>query len=117
MNTHRVSAKEKLTALQHSNSFLHWTSLDEMSMCVLCEKTFSGRRVRATQDRLKRITLRCPTPGCNGTPDEWVRPGNPLLCDKAWRDWKRMLNGLQEPGRLGALGHRRNRAVAGQMPD
>jgi hypothetical protein len=60
----------------------------------LCEKSFTGRQVEITRSR-GQFKLHCPTEGCNAGPGEWVHPGNPLLCDTAYRDWLRALGFLE----------------------
>ena len=106
MNTQRVSSSEKLQALRAVDTRREWNSLDETCICILCEKTFIGRRARPVRDPSGQITLRCPTPACHGTPDVWVRPGNPLLSDDVWGDWQRVLSGMPGSDSLRTAGCR-----------
>jgi hypothetical protein len=117
MKTHRISADAKLQVLKTGDFRRKWTSLDEACMCVLCERSFPVRRIRGSRDRLGRITLRCPTPGCIGSPDEFVRQGNPLLSEDVWKDWQRVMNEAHEPRwRTRALTPQ-SRKPAMRMPD
>jgi hypothetical protein len=103
-----LSVEDKLAALRKGDSAHRWESLDDRCSCVLCERTFSGRQVRASVTSLGRVHLHCPTEGCPSTPAEWVYPGNPLVSKKAWRDWERVLSSKKrnhEIGPAGAFGH------------
>jgi hypothetical protein len=68
-----------------------WTSLDDRRTCIVCDKTFSGRQVDISVSAGGRVRLRCPSEACPSTPREWVTPGNPLVAQKAWREWQRVL--------------------------
>lgn len=84
----------KLRLLRAAGGPRPWGSLDELRECVLCEQAFNGRQVRILWDRDGKTHLRCPTPGCAATPNQWVHPGNPLLSTDAWNDWMRLLDTL-----------------------
>lgn len=94
---HYLHAEEKLAALRAGDGFRKWKSLDDKRVCVLCEKTFTGRQVEVVFRRAGRLELNCPTEGCHGTPHEWVYPGNPLLSKKAWADWALLLTDDNTP--------------------
>lgn len=83
---------DKLDLLRKVDAGSKWESLDDKRSCILCERTFSGRQIRVTTTR-GRTQLACPTTGCVGTPREWVHPGNPLISEKAWNDWARLIDG------------------------
>lgn len=86
-------SEDKLDLLRKHDPGCKWESLDEKRCCILCERTFSGRQVLVTKSRGGKAHLRCPSPGCVGTPREWVHPGNPLISEAAWNDWARLLDG------------------------
>ncbi|CAN5277088.1 hypothetical protein BH20VER2_BH20VER2_09430 [soil metagenome] len=88
-----LTSEDKLAALRKGHPARKWESLDDRCTCILCEKSFSGRQVDVAVSPIGRVRLRCPSDGCPGTPREWVRPGNPLVSQQAWRDWERVLNG------------------------
>ena len=83
---------ERLRLLRATDKFREWTSLDDRRVCVLCEKTFTGRQVEVRRDRSGHVRVHCPTEGCNSGPSHWVYPGNPLLSEIAFRDWQRALH-------------------------
>ena len=72
MNKH-VSLGEKLSALQASDSFRKWHSLDDQRVCILCEKVITGRMIDVQQDSKGNYWLNCPTSGCAGSPRDWFR--------------------------------------------
>lgn len=96
-NFRHLAADEKLQALRAADPRQVWESLDEHCTCILCERTFSGRQIEMVADARGGLRPVCPTPGCAGSPNEWVHPGNPLLSKKAWRDWERVLDGKGLP--------------------
>lgn len=102
-----LSAEDKLDALREGDPAHPWESLDDRRVCVLCEKSFSGRQIEASKTASGRVRLRCPSEGCTGTPREWVRPGNPLISEQAWHDWARLL----EPGKRPRLRLKRSTAA------
>ncbi|HMJ06416.1 MAG TPA: hypothetical protein VK474_09205 [Chthoniobacterales bacterium] len=91
-------SEDRLDALRKGDPAHSWRSLDDRRSCILCEKTFSGRAVEISISAQGRVRLRCPSESCPGTPHEWVHPGNPLVSQKAWRDWSRLLD-ADETGR------------------
>ncbi|MFN2476378.1 MAG: hypothetical protein ABR526_08575 [Chthoniobacterales bacterium] len=93
MPTRRIlHPEDKLDALRKGNPFQPWDSLDDRRVCILCEKSFTGRQVDCSVTPMGRARLRCPTEGCAGTPRVWVRPGNPLISQEVWEDWARVLD-------------------------
>ena len=87
-----LASDEKLDALRKGDPVHKWLSLDDRRCCILCERTFSGRQVDVAVTAAGRVRLRCPSDGCPSTPREWVHPGNPLVSQKAWLDWQRVLS-------------------------
>ena len=103
-----IPIDDKLAALRKGDPNHAWESLDDRCSCILCDRTFSGRQVDVSISATGRIRLRCPSDGCTSTPREWVHPGNPLVSQKAWRDWERVLaaNGTPKKKRqVGAKPH------------
>jgi hypothetical protein len=90
-----LASEDKLAALRKGDTTHQWASLDDKRTCILCDRTFSGRQVDISMGMTGRIRLRCPSDGCVGTPREWVHPGNPLVSDRAWKDWTRVLAGTK----------------------
>jgi hypothetical protein len=90
-NHKHLASDEKLDALRKGDPVHKWLSLDDRRSCILCDRSFSGRQVEVTVSAGGRVRLHCPTEGCSSTPREWVHPGNPLISQKAWRDWERVL--------------------------
>lgn len=84
---------DKLDALRKGDPIYRWKSLDDRCCCILCDRTFSGRQVEVAISQSGRVRLHCPSDGCSSTPGEWVHPGKPLVSQKAWRDWSRVLDG------------------------
>ena len=85
---------ERLLILRAADQVRTWASLDDKRVCILCDKEFSGRQVGIIRTRGgRRFQVRCPTEGCTAGPSQWVYPGNPLVCEAAYRDWERALGG------------------------
>jgi hypothetical protein len=85
------SDEEKLDILQRNDPFRGWASLDETRFCILCEQVIDGRHIVVFGGPGKPVPLSCPTPGCQGTPYEWVHLGDPLLSDEAYSEWERLM--------------------------
>ena len=98
-NQKPIPLEDKLAALRRCDPVHPWHSLDDRRTCILCEKNFTGRMVEVTIGSTGRVRLKCPTEGCNGTPNVWVSLGNPLVSEKAWRDWDRVLKSKARPRR------------------
>jgi len=92
-NQKPLPLEDKLAALRVADPAHAWESLDDRVSCILCERTFSGRQAEVSVGSTGRVRLKCPSEACTGTPNVWVSPGNPLVSEKAWRDWERVLNG------------------------
>lgn len=107
-NHKHLASDEKLDALRKADPVHKWLSLDDRRSCILCDKTFSGRQIDVAVTPSGRVRVHCPSEGCPSTPREWVHPGNPLVSQKAWRDWERVLatNGTPKKKRqVGAKPH------------
>jgi hypothetical protein len=84
--------EDKLDALRKGDTTYVWKSLDDRRCCIVCDRTFSGRQVDVVVTPSGRVRMHCPSEGCPSSPREWVCPGNPLVSQKAWRDWLRVLD-------------------------
>jgi len=42
---------ERLWILRTGDHFRSWESLDDQRFCILCEKTFTGRRIEITRQQ------------------------------------------------------------------
>ena len=91
MMTPEAHATHKLNLLQQTDHFRLWHSLDDKRVCVLCDRTFTGHDVIATDTR-GRVELRCPTAGCRSGVHQWVYPAIPLVNENATADWWRALS-------------------------
>jgi hypothetical protein len=91
-----VSSEEKLRILREQDHWRKWENLDERRRCILCERTFTGHRVRIIFPRAGQMRLHCPTPDCPATPREWLHPGDPLTDNTVWHDWLVILDELGE---------------------
>src|SRR2546423_7971007 len=87
---------DRLSILRAQDRFRDWNSLDDHRICILCERTFSGRQIEVTRHRQSKYELHCPTEGCNSKPHQWVYPGNPLTSKKSFEDWWRALTEHEE---------------------
>jgi hypothetical protein len=74
---------ERLLVLRAADHFRTWNSLDDRRVCILCDKTFSGRQVEVIREHSGRFRLHCPTEGCTSGPSQWVYPGDPLISEAA----------------------------------
>jgi len=87
-----VPLDERLLVLRAADHFRNWNSLDDERVCVLCNRTFTGRQVEIMRNRSGHFQLHCPTEKCKAGPGKWVYPGNPLVSDAAYLDWQRALS-------------------------
>lgn len=85
-----------MNLLQRNDPFREWDSLDETRFCILCEQTISGHDILVTGGGAEPVRLACPTPGCGGTPYEWVHLGDPLLSEEAFREWERITDAAKK---------------------
>jgi hypothetical protein len=70
-----VPPEEKLTILQTVDPRRKWHSLDDQRVCVLCDRTISGRQIEVVRDSTGACSLRCPTEGCPSVPSDWFYHG------------------------------------------
>ncbi|HYJ07041.1 MAG TPA: hypothetical protein VEX43_18065 [Chthoniobacterales bacterium] len=77
MNYH-LPPEEKLALLQEADLRRKWHSLDDRRVCVLCDRTITGRQIEVIPDAAGVITLRCPTEGCPALPSDWFYQGSAI---------------------------------------
>ena len=70
-----VRLDEKLTVLQALDPVRRWYSLDDKRVCILCDKTITGRMIDVRRDRHGSYKLQCPTAGCPATARDWFYRG------------------------------------------
>ena len=68
--------EEKLAILQGADLRRKWYSLDDQRVCVLCDRTITGRQVAVSLGSGGGYTVHCPTPGCASVPSDWFYQGN-----------------------------------------
>ena len=75
MNSHLLP-EEKLALLQAIDVRRKWHSLDDQRVCVLCDRTITGRQIEVAPEPGGKYSLQCPTPGCPAVPNDWFYQGN-----------------------------------------
>ena len=75
MNSH-LPPEEKLALLQLADSRRKWYSLDDQRVCVLCDRTITGRQIEIVRDEAGACSFRCPTAGCPALPSDWFYHGS-----------------------------------------
>lgn len=81
--------EKRLQLLNANEAGALWRSCSEKRRCIACERTFRGTSVVIRRGNNGVIRLECP--GCGGSPDQWVRLGNPLTDEEVWADWQRAI--------------------------
>lgn len=66
----QMASQEKLEILQATDNHRRWYSLDDKRVCVICERTISGRQIEI-RGRPGSRTLHCPTAGCPSNFSHW----------------------------------------------
>jgi hypothetical protein len=75
MNSH-LPPEEKLALLQAADPRRRWYSLDDQRVCVLCDRTITGRQIEIVHDGAGGCSFHCPTEGCPALPSDWFYHGN-----------------------------------------
>lgn len=75
MNSHLLP-EEKLAILQMADPRRKWYSLDDQRVCVLCDRTITGRQIEVVRDAAGAYSLRCPTQDCAAVPSDWFYHGS-----------------------------------------
>src|SRR5205085_6887805 len=72
--------EEKLALLQAADVRRKWHSLDDQRVCVLCDRTITGRQLEVRREPGGTLSIHCPTEGCPSVPSDWFYQGN--ACSK-----------------------------------
>lgn len=69
--------EDKLAILRANDPRRKWLSLDDQRVCVLCDRTLTGRQIVVRRERNGAgYSVHCPTPGCPAVPGDWFYQGN-----------------------------------------
>jgi hypothetical protein len=68
--------EDKLAVLRASDPRRKWYSLDDQRVCVLCDRTITGRQITVTREPGGVYSVHCPTEGCPAVPSDWSYQGN-----------------------------------------
>ena len=74
--------EEKLSLLQATDLRRKWHSLDDQRVCVLCDRTITGRQIEVRREAGGTFSLHCPTEGCPSVPSDWFYQGNACSTSK-----------------------------------
>lgn len=72
----KLGPEEKLAILQVTDPRRKWYSLDDQRVCVLCDRTITGRQIEFRCEHGGGYSLHCPTRGCPSVPSDWFYQGN-----------------------------------------
>ena len=75
MNSH-LFPEEKLAVLRAIDLRRKWHSLDDHRICVLCDRTITGRQIEVVREGGGTYSVHCPTPGCPSVPSDWFYQGS-----------------------------------------
>ena len=70
-----ILPEEKLAILQTADLRRKWHSLDEQRVCILCDRTITGRQIEIRRESGGRFSIHCPTEGCASMPSDWFYQG------------------------------------------
>jgi hypothetical protein len=68
--------EDKLAILQATDLRRKWHSLDDQRVCVLCDRTITGRQIEVTRGPGGKLSIHCPTEGCPSVPSDWFYQGS-----------------------------------------
>lgn len=71
-----LTSEDRLDILRASDSRRKWSSLDDRRVCMRCNKFINGRQIEILRDQRGRFLLRCPTPDCLSTVEDWFYLGS-----------------------------------------
>jgi len=74
--------EDKLALLRATDLRRRWHSLDDQRVCVLCDRTITGRQIQVTREPGGTFALHCPTEGCPSVPSDWFYQGNACSTSK-----------------------------------
>jgi hypothetical protein len=72
----KLLPEEKLEIIQAADTRRKWHSLDDHRICVLCDRTITGRQIEVAPGPGGTYSVHCPTPGCPSVPNDWFYQGN-----------------------------------------
>jgi len=75
--------EEKLAILQAADLRRKWHSLDDQRVCVLCDRTITGRQIEVRREAGGTFSLHCPTEDCPSVPNDWFYQGNACSASRA----------------------------------
>ena len=81
MNAHLLP-EEKLEILRATDLRRKWHSLDDQRVCVLCDRTITGRQIEVKREPFGTFSLHCPTEGCPSVANDWFYLGNACSSSK-----------------------------------
>jgi len=77
-----ILPEEKLAILQASDLRRKWHSLDDQRVCVLCDRTITGRQIEVKRAPDGTFSIHCPTEGCPSTLRDWFYQGSACSSSK-----------------------------------
>lgn len=81
--------EEKLAILQTTDLRRKWNSLDDQRVCVLCDRTITGRQIEVHREAGGTFSVHCPTEGCPSVPRDWFYQGSAVSNGKSGRSQMR----------------------------
>ncbi len=72
----QLRPEEKLAILQATDLRHKWYSLDDQRVCVLCDRTITGRQIQFAREHDGSYSVHCPTPECPSVTSDWFYQGN-----------------------------------------
>lgn len=72
----QLTLEDRLEILRAADSHRKWSSLDDRRICTVCRKFITGRQIEITRDQRGSFLLRCPTPDCSSTAQDWFYQGS-----------------------------------------
>ena len=78
----KLLPEEKLAILKATDPRRKWYSLDDHRVCVLCDRTITGRQIEVTREAAGTYSVHCPTEGCTSLPSDWFYQGNASSASK-----------------------------------
>ena len=71
-----LAPEDRLDILRAADPLRKWSSLDARRICTRCQKFIAGRQIEIRRDQRGHFLLRCPTPNCASTVEDWFYLGN-----------------------------------------
>lgn len=78
-----ILPEEKLAILQAADLRRKWHSLDDQRVCVLCDRTITGRQIEIRRESGATFSVHCPTEGCPSIPSDWFYQGSACSTGKS----------------------------------